>query len=64
MIEKSHTAEDAFFSVLDCAKAYCEYINSDDGEEPSEPEASKITAYAVYLQRLNEQSLKQSGEPL
>lgn len=64
--KKSHSAEDAFFTVLDCAKAYCDYKNSDseDGEELSEEESAKVVAYAVYLERLNKQTIKETGEGL
>jgi hypothetical protein len=59
-------AEDEFFSMLDCAKAYCDYKNSDseDGEELSDEETAKITAYAIYLNRLSEQTYQQTGEGL
>ena len=62
--KKSHSAEDAFFTVLDCAKAYCDYKNSEDGEELSEEESAKVVAYAVYLERLNTQTIEQTGESL
>lgn len=59
-------AEDEFFSMLDCAKSYCDYMNSDseDGEELSEEETAKITAYAIYLNRLSEQTYQETGERL
>lgn len=64
MIEKSHTAEDYFFSILDCAKVYCEYKNSDDSEELSDEDADKVMAYALYLDRLNKRTIEQTGEEL
>lgn len=66
MIQKSHTAEDAFFSILDCAKAYCNFKNADDEEREnvSEQEMDKIVAYAVYLSKLSNQTFDETGEPL
>lgn len=62
----SKKAEDEFFSMLDCAKAYCAYMSSDseDDEELSDEETAKITAYVIYLNRLSEQTYLETGERL
>jgi uncharacterized protein YtpQ (UPF0354 family) len=66
MIQKSHTAEDNFFTMLDCAKAYVDFKNSDDDEreDVSEEQMDKIVAYALYLSKLNNQTLDETGEGL
>ncbi len=66
MIQKSHTAEDNFFTMLDCAKAYVDFKNADDDEreDVSEEQMDKIVAYALYLSKLNNQTLDETGEGL
>lgn len=62
----TNTAEDTFFSMLDCAETYLDYKNADEDErdEMSEDDMDKVIAYATYLARLNSLSLKQVGEGL
>ena len=62
----TNTAEDTFFSMLDCAETYLAYKNADDDdrEDMSEDDMDKVIAYATYLARLNTLSLKQTGEGL
>jgi len=66
MMQKSHTAEDNFFTMLDCAKAYVDFKNADDDEreDVSEEQMDKIVAYALYLSKLNNQTLDETGEGL
>lgn len=60
------TARDTFFSMLDCAEVYLDYKNADEDErdEMSEDDMDKVIAYATYLARLNNLSLKETGEGL
>jgi hypothetical protein len=62
----TNTAEDTFFSMLDCAETYLAYKNADDDdrEDMSEDDMDKVIAYSTYLARLNNLSLKQTGEGL
>jgi hypothetical protein len=62
----TNTAEDTFFSMLDCAETYLAYKNADDDdrEDMSEDDMDKVIAYATYLARLNSLSLNQTGEGL
>jgi len=62
----TNTAEDTFFSMLDCAETYLAYKNADDDdrEDMSEDDMDKVIAYATYLAKLNTLSLKQTGEGL
>ena len=60
----TNTAEDRFFTMLDCARVYCDYKNSEDGEELSDEDADKVLAYAIYLNKLSEQTYQQTGEGL
>jgi hypothetical protein len=64
MMQKTNTAEDRFFTMLDCAKAYVEYKNADIDEDVTEEQMDKIVAYAMYLSKLNSQTLDDMGEPL
>ena len=64
MNQKSHTAEDNFFTMLDCAKAYVEYKNADIDEDVTEEQMDKIVAYALYLSKLNNQTMEDTGEGL
>ncbi len=66
MIQKSHTAEDNFFTMLDCAKAYVDFKNADEDERDSlsNEQMDKIVAYALYLSKLNNQTLDETGEGL
>jgi hypothetical protein len=62
----TNTAKDTFFSMLNCAETYLDYKNADEDErdEMSEDDMDKVIAYATYLARLNNLSLKQTGEGL
>jgi hypothetical protein len=66
MMQKTNTAEDNFFTMLDCAKAYVDFKNADDDEreDVSEEQMDKIVAYALYLSKLNNQTLDETGEGL
>jgi hypothetical protein len=66
MNQKSHTAEDNFFTMLDCAKAYVDFKNADDDEreDVTEEQMDKIVAYAMYLSKLNNQTMEDTGEGL
>lgn len=64
MTKKNHTAEDNFFTMLDCAKAYVEYKNADVSEDVTEEQMDKIVAYALYLSKLNNQTMEDTGEGL
>jgi hypothetical protein len=57
-------AEDEFFSMLDCAKVYVEYKNADIDEDVTEEQMDKIVAYALYLSKLNNKTLEDTGEGL
>jgi hypothetical protein len=66
MMQKIHTAEDRFFTMLSCAETYLAYKNADDDdrEDMSEDDMDKVIAYATYLARLHQLTLDESGEPL
>ena len=66
MMQKTNTAEDNFFTMLDCAKAYVDFKNADEDEreDVSEEQMDKIVAYALYLSKLNNQTLDETGEGL
>lgn len=64
MNQKNHNSEEMFFAMLDCAKAYVEYKNADVREDVTEEQMDKIVAYALYLSKLNNQTLDDMGEPL
>jgi hypothetical protein len=66
MNQKSHTAEDNFFTMLDCAKAYVDFKNADDDEreDVTDEQMDKIVSYAMYLSKLNNLTLDDMGEPL
>jgi hypothetical protein len=66
MNQKSHTAEDNFFTMLDCAKAYVDFKNSDEDErgDVTDEQMDKIVAYALYLSKLNNQTFDEMGEGL
>jgi hypothetical protein len=66
MMQKTNTAEDNFFTMLDCAKAYVDFKNADDDEreDVTEEQMDKIVAYALYLSKLNNQTLDETGEGL
>jgi uncharacterized protein YtpQ (UPF0354 family) len=66
MTKKNHTAEDNFFTMLDCAKAYVDFKNADEDEreDVTEEQMDKIVAYALYLSKLNNQTFDEMGEGL
>ena len=66
MMQKTNTAEDNFFTMLDCAKAYVDFKNADEDEreDVSEEQMDKIVAYALYLSKLNNQTFDEMGEGL
>jgi hypothetical protein len=66
MMQKTNTAEDNFFTMLDCAKAYVDFKNADEDErgDVTDEQMDKIVAYAMYLSKLNNQTLDDMGEPL
>ena len=66
MMQNIHTAEDRFFTMLDCAKAYVDFKNADEDEreDVTDEQMDKIVAYAMYLSKLNNQTLDDMGEPL
>jgi hypothetical protein len=66
MMQKTNTAEDNFFTMLDCAKAYVDFKNADDDEreDVTEEQMDKIVAYALYLSKLNNQTFDEMGEGL
>lgn len=66
MMQKTNTAEDNFFTMLDCAKAYVDFKNSDEDErgDVTDEQMDKIVAYALYLSKLNNQTLDELGEGL
>jgi hypothetical protein len=66
MMQKTNTAEDNFFTMLDCAKAYVDFKNADEDEreDVTEEQMDKIVAYALYLSKLNNQTLDETGEGL
>ena len=65
-MQKTNTAEDNFFTMLDCAKAYVDFKNADDDEreDVTEEQMDKIVAYALYLSKLNNQTFDEMGEGL
>jgi hypothetical protein len=66
MMQKINTAEDNFFTMLDCAKAYVDFKNADEDErgDVTDEQMDKIVAYALYLSKLNNQTLDELGEGL
>ena len=66
MNQKSHTAEDNFFTMLDCAQAYVDFKNADEDErgDVTDEQMDKIVAYALYLSKLNNQTFDEMGEGL
>ena len=66
MMQKTNTAEDNFFTMLDCAKAYVDFKNSDEDErgDVTDEQMDKIVAYALYLSKLNNQTFDELGEGL
>jgi hypothetical protein len=66
MMQKTNTAEDNFFTMLDCAKAYVDFKNADEDEreDVTEEQMDKIVAYALYLSKLNNQTFDEMGEGL
>ena len=62
----TNTAEDNFFTMLDCAQAYVDFKNADEDErgDVTDEQMDKIVAYAMYLSKLNSQTLDDMGEPL
>ena len=65
-MQKTNTAEDNFFTMLDCAKAYVDFKNADEDEreDVSDEQMDKIVAYALYLSKLNNQTFDEMGEGL
>jgi hypothetical protein len=66
MMQKTNTAEDNFFTMLDCAKAYVDFKNADEDEreDVTDEQMDKIVAYALYLSKLNNQTFDEMGEGL
>jgi hypothetical protein len=66
MMQKTNTAEDRFFTMLDCAKEYVDFKNSDEDERGNvtDEQMDKIVSYAMYLSKLNNLTLDDMGEPL
>jgi hypothetical protein len=66
MMQKTNTAEDRFFTMLDCAKEYVDFKNSDEDErgDVTDEQMDKIVSYAMYLSKLNSQTLEDTGEGL
>jgi hypothetical protein len=66
MMQKTNTAEDRFFTMLDCAQAYMDFKNADEDEreDVTDEQMDKIVSYAMYLSKLNNLTLDDMGEPL